>query len=362
METNVPWLHHNPVRITCGAGVFDSLGSTLPPNGRLLLVTTAGFTRRGVTGRLLDQLGADRVTVLDSITPNPELDALDLATENLRSADISGILGVGGGSVLDAAKVLGVTLPSCLNRPLDHALRRGLSHSWDVRLPVTAVPTTSGTGAEVTPFATVWDHATQRKHSLSGDSIFPTQALLDPSLTTSLPEDETVYTALDTVSHALESLWNKNRTPVSALFAVQALKLSVYAIPKILHSPIDLEGRAAMQQASLLAGLAISQTRTAIAHALSYPLTLRWDVPHGLACSFTLERIIYHYLNGQPDSPYKSIMLEARALIQGLGLRRRLGSYLTDEQLRLLFNDAPLAERAGNYELQIDSLVELIPA
>jgi len=315
-----------------------------------------------VTGRVLKQLGAGRVTILDSIMPNPELDALDVATERLRTAEIAAIIGIGGGSVLDAAKVLGVTLPSRLSRPLNQVFRGGWSHTWDVRLPVIAIPTTSGTGAEVTPFATVWDHSTQRKHSVSGELLFPTHALLDPYLTTSLPEDETVYTALDTISHGLESLWNKNRTPLSAVLAVEALRLALYAMPRIRQCPADLDGRTAMQQASLLAGLAISQTRTAIAHALSYPLTLRFDVPHGLACSFTLEKIIDHYLNDRPNSPYKSIILEVRALLRSLGLRRRLANYLNDDQLRLLLNDAPLAERAGNYELQINALEELIPA
>src|SRR5690606_20309422 len=124
--------------------------------------------------------------------------------------------------------------------PLGKVLREGRQQTWEKKIPLVAIPTTSGTGAEVTPFATVWDQSEHRKYSITGDLIFPDTAVLDPELTLSLPEKETLYPGLDAISHALESLWNVNRTPVTAGFAIQALELAVEALPTVLGNPADL--------------------------------------------------------------------------------------------------------------------------
>ncbi|MBW2083813.1 MAG: iron-containing alcohol dehydrogenase, partial [Deltaproteobacteria bacterium] len=180
------WLHHNPVRIIAGMGAISSLPELAPP-GTVLLVTTPGSTRRGMTALVQSLLGVSRVIVHDRITPNPELDDLDAATAHLRGKDIQSIVALGGGSALDAGKVFSVSLPCGMPAPLDYVLRKGNSHAWQTSLPLVAIPTTAGTGSEVTPFATVWDRAAAKKHSVTGEPVFPCYALLDPELTLSLP-------------------------------------------------------------------------------------------------------------------------------------------------------------------------------
>jgi len=350
------WTHHNPVRITAGAGILGYLRELIP-EGTALLVTTSGFTRRGMTGKIKEQLGESRVVVYDQVTPNPEIDALDQAAAQLKGRKINSIVALGGGSVMDTGKVLAVTLLSEYPKPLAHVLRQDHAYEWQARIPVIAIPTTSGTGAEVTPFATVWDSSTHKKHSVAGELIYPTNALLDPELILSLPHNETLYSALDAISHAMESLWNRNRSPVSETYALQALKLANEALPAVLEKPDDLEQRARMQQASLLAGLAISQTRTAIAHSISYPLTSHYGVPHGFACSFTLVEIWkYCCLNvgGVLDS---DIVKKTIDLLCRLNLEGELNKYLSLNDALAVAHGVIKQAMADNFTALIDDVM-----
>ncbi len=344
------------MRIVSGSGVLSQLPAFIPA-GKVLLVTTEGTTRRGLTARVKSLFGEERVLVHDRIKPNPELDTLDEATANLKGKDVRSIVALGGGSALDAGKVLSVTLPVDASRPLDHALRQGLSHSWEENLPVIAIPTTAGTGAEVTPFATVWDTLSLKKHSVAGNLVYPCYAILDPDLTLTLPYQETLYTALDTISHALESLWNRNCTTVSEPLAMQALKLAVESLPLILEDPSDLRHRAKMQHASMMAGMAISQTHTAIAHAISYPLTMKYGIPHGLACSFTLVEI-WKYCHNDKKEVLNSLIVKKTIEMMGkIDLLVYIQKYTKEANISDLIEDMFHPERANNFISFIDESV-----
>ncbi|SFC13997.1 alcohol dehydrogenase [Marinospirillum celere] len=357
---NSTWSHHNPVRILAGRGCLDLLGQEITA-GHWLLVTTAGATRRGLTQKILDLLPQVQISICDSITPNPELDYLDQLTADYRPQRIDGLIALGGGSVMDAAKVLSVTLLSELDKPLATSLREGKGQAWSKNLPVIAIPTTSGTGAEVTPFATVWDQNEHKKHSVTGDCVYPMLAVMDPELTLTLPHDETLYTGLDAISHALESLWNKNKTPVSEAWAWQALKLAIEALPVVLKEPENLDAREKMQQASHLAGLAISQTRTAIAHSISYPLTSHYGVPHGLACSFTLPALIEEYLGKKQNCTHQNLLLEAQVMLKNLKMDARLSNYLNAKELAALAKEMLNPERYANtsFECKVEEILKL---
>ncbi|BAI87870.1 alcohol dehydrogenase [Limnospira fusiformis CCALA 023] len=350
--------HYNPVKIRVGAGQLSTLPDLLSP-GLWLLVTTDGFNRRGLTTHIEALTPQTDWEVYHRVTPNPELDHLEDVITQYRQTNIQGVVAVGGGSVIDAAKVLAVTLPSPLQRPLHTVLRQGQKHHWQGQLPLIAIPTTSGTGAEVTPFATVWDATTHKKYSIVGDQVFPKMALLDPELILSLPPKQTLYTGLDAISHCLESLWNHNQTPISVAYATQGLNLALNSLPQVLDSPQNLQARAQMQQASLLAGLAISQTRTAIAHSMSYPLTSHFDVPHGLACSFTLPNIIEYYIKNCNCLQQVTLMQQIQKMLNQLNLFQHLHEYATDEQILTLKAEMFHPERAGNFQGVLnDDIVE----
>ena len=357
MSDTPSWSHHNPVRIVCAP--LETLAQHVNAH-HVLLVTTPGFVKRGVVQRVKDILVHRQVTVWDGAKPNPDLKDLDAATASLRKLDIGCVVGLGGGSALDAAKVLATTIVSPAEPTLREVFRNKAVTEWAPRLPLLAIPTTSGTGAEVTPFATVWDHEEHKKHSLAGDFVYTDMALLDATLTLTLGEEDTLYPALDAISHALESLWNKNCTLVSRAFAFQALTLSNEALPLVMEEPHNLKARQDLQNASVLAGLAISQTRTAIAHAISYELTMKYGIPHGLACSFTLPELIDDFLKSDLciDEKDQSIIINTRRMLGDLNLNRMITTYTTIDN-KFLHKKYILSDRVGNYTGGL-SPVELI--
>ncbi len=353
MPDEARWSHANPVRIRAGAGVLAELPGLLPA-GRILVVTSPGARRRGLLDGLLAAL-PDRLTICDRISPNPDLDALDGLIGESLGLGIAGVCAIGGGSAIDAAKALAACLPLGREHPLDAVLRLG-SASITSRLPLIACPTTAGTGSEVTPFATIWDGREKRKHSLNDPLLFPDIALLDPVPTLTLPPDETLYSALDAVSHALESLWNRHRTPVSIAVAAQALALIEPALPAVLVQPRNPAARVSVQQASMLAGLAISQTRTAIAHSISYPLTSHHGVPHGLACSFTLPAIIDHLAASGCVLPLDPTLLaRVRILLRRFDLPERIRRLIGADGLGRVASGMITPGRADNFILPVDT-------
>jgi alcohol dehydrogenase len=342
------WEFHHPVRIVFGKGALDSLPS-LMGRGRAVIVTTRGWTRRGLTSRL-DALAGGGAVVFADVEPNPKVDGVLAAADRIR--DCGGgdfIVAAGGGSAMDFGKALALLLaePSF---PLRDHLEAGAALAAGPALPVHAVPTTAGTGSEVTPFATLWDGADGRKYSLAGPRLFPRTAVLDPELTASLPVSETVSSGLDALSQGLESIWNRNATPISRAFAGSAVGLAVEHLPRAARPRAGIEHRERMMEASLLAGLAISGTRTALAHSMSYPLTARFGVPHGLACAFTLPALCR--FNAAADDG----RIDGLARQLGLDDSAALASALL-ELLHALGAGARLRERVPS----LDAMIRLAP-
>lgn len=355
MET---WTYYNPVRVEFGRDYAEVLAKHVP-DGRVLILSTKGNTKRGTNKIITHAIGEERVIIRDSIRSNPDIDDLDRTIYELRSEGVTSIIAIGGGSVIDAGKILGVCLPVDNKNTLDRILRGGLRQNWSNHIPVFAVPTTSGTGAEITPFATVWDNYYMRKYSIVGESVYPCEAILDPALTLTLPYEETLYTGLDTFSHSLESFWSKSRTTISLQFAISALRLAVEAFQTVLNIPDDLEGRAKMQKAALLAGLAISQGKTAVAHAISYPLTLHFGIPHGLACSFTLTSILS--LPGI-DSCFpleqSNLISKVISILESLKMKERLLPYANLKEIYKLVPEMNTKGRGDNFQIEVtESLI-----
>lgn len=334
------WGFHNPVRIIFGAGSFDELAKMV--EGRILLVTTPGFTRRGVTERVRGLIGEERLVVHDAVEPNPDLGVVEAAAHGLAGHGVSAIIALGGGSAMDTAKAFAVLLGEGGGEfSLRAHLERGAPLPSGRALPIYTIPTTAGTGAEVTPFATIWDRASEKKYSLAGPSVYPHTAILDPLLTLGLPEEETVASGLDALSQGLESIWNRRANPITIALATRAVRLALGALPRLVREPENVELRAEMLEASLLSGLAISVTRTALAHSISYPLTARYGIPHGLACSFTLPALLEYNvvtddgrladLAGQLGlAGWVELRRVLRELLLELGVAERLRRYLAE--------------------------------
>lgn len=296
MSQILKWDFYNPTHICFGLNFPQDLLPHLP-SGKMLFVTSPGSTKRGITNAIMG-MPANEIRVLDVTTSNPSFNDLLRVSTELSNYRPDYILAIGGGSVLDLAKILSYT--QAVGAPpvtdLIEILKKSGKSPQVAPLPFIAVPTTAGTGSEVTPFATIWDDENKKKYSLGTDNLFPKKALLFPALTLSLPWSVTLSTGLDALSQCLESVWNKNYTPLTAAIATEGVRLALTALPILKNKPEDLAARAQMLEASLLSGLCISRTRTAMAHAISYPLTAHYGTPHGIACSFTLVDLWEHNL------------------------------------------------------------------
>lgn len=359
MSTTDIWTHHQPIRISNGPlqeTLLASLKLILPteqikPQDSIVLITTAGFTKRGITAQLAEWLSPLKLLVIDEVTANPDIDTIDSWINHYSQHPIAAVIGLGGGSAMDAAKAMAVmqSLAKSENSPLNKLFREKSIKQPNSRLPLLLIPTTAGTGSEVTPFATIWDNRHKQKYSLTSDSVYPDVALLDASLTLTLPADETLYSGLDALSHSLESLWNKHSTPISEAYAKQAIALLATHFTTALITPSNFAARQGMQMASLLAGLAISTTKTAIAHAISYPLTSHYALPHGLACSFTLPALLEMVQSSINFAHLGDTLRQAQSLLQQLPLNEALQAKISFSQIYSHTNEMFHPDRAGNF-------------
>ena len=284
------WSYRNPVAVRFGWDALEELPALVGARDAVL-VTFPEARATGLLDRVRTQLGARLREVIDDVEPNPETSWFAARYDAFWKRHGGAVLvAVGGGSAIDTAKLLQVATPRGDYGSLFEALAAGKQPQVARAMPLIAVPTTAGTGSEVTPWATLWDRtsAIPKKYSLHVEQTWPEAALVDPALTLSAPMAVARNSALDALSHSLESIWNVNSNPVSDTLAVEAARSVIATLPALLERPREREPRIAMSRASLMAGLAFSNTRTALAHSISYEMTLRHGLPHGLACSFSL--------------------------------------------------------------------------
>ena len=196
------------------------------------------------------------------------------------------LLGIGGGSLMDTAKVLRFKPDGhdWLSRRLDVSIE----DPTFTKMPLLLASTTSGTGSEVTPTATIWDFVEQRKHSFFGPQVLANVAIADPQLCVGAPWIISRDAAIDALSHALEAIWNRNRTEETTNLAIFAAKKICHYLPLLRDELDNLEFREQLSEAALSAGLAMAKTQTALAHALSYSETLTSQKSHGQSCAYWL--------------------------------------------------------------------------
>jgi phosphonate metabolism-associated iron-containing alcohol dehydrogenase len=374
------WRYLNPVDVRFGSGVFDTLGQRL--NGRTYCLVTYDDANGGGVfadlARRVEAMVGPPAALVRNIGPNPDFRGLAESCRLYGGATrpIEAIVALGGGSVMDAAKVLAAADGSFarVQRHLETGhLETGKGSAELGGTPIIAIPTTSGTGSEVTSWATVWDTERMLKYSLASERLYPEAALVDPDLTLGLPRAITVSTGLDALSHALESIWNVNANPVSGALAETAARDVMDALPRLADDLGNAALRTRLSRASLFAGLAFSNTKTALAHALSYHLTLHHGVPHGVACSFSLPMVMRSVAGCDPtcDAALKRIFgddLAAGAahlekLLETLGVSPRA----TDHGIKAadwarLVDNALAGERGKNFIGRRESLVAELAA
>jgi alcohol dehydrogenase len=278
---------------------------------RAFLVTDPGVAANGISGLVVDALEESGIdtTVFDAVTPNPTVSDVESGAAILRelgSGDTV-VVGVGGGSAMDAAKCIALQATNG-GSATDLDFRNEPEHDG---LTVIAVPTTAGTGAETNGFGVVTDPLAGRKFYAGHDSVKPAAAILDPELTTGLPPGATAATGVDALVHALESLMSSSANPYADGLALQVIRMVHDWLPAAVEDGNDLEARSQMLLAAHLAGLAFaSGTGLGLCHALAHPLGARVEAVHGLALGAVLPGVLRFNLATSADK----LALVARSL------------------------------------------------
>lgn len=297
-----------PVKTYFGTGVVWQHRQAMKGLGqKALLVTGKNSAKRSGAYQAmiqsLDDLGTAYV-LFDEIEENPSAATVLRAAEFGRSEGVDFVIGIGGGSPMDGAKAIAMCI---VNPSLTEATLFGQPPLAAV--PVVAVPTTSGTGSEVTPYAILTDHLDQSKKNL-GQSIYPKVAYLDPRFTDSLSPEVTRHTAVDAFTHLAEGFLNTNASAVSDALAIRGFKVFGRCLSALDEGQISQGLREDLMLASMLAGMVIAQTGTSLPHGLGYALTYHHGLPHGLANGLVFSA----YLEVFKDKTKLSEMLAALGL------------------------------------------------
>ncbi len=283
------WDFMTATRIVYGLDSLNRLGEETARLGRhALLMTGHGSARRsGALDQAISILRAAgvSVTIYEGVEPDPTFATVNAAADLARHAGCDVIVGLGGGSAVDAAKaVAGIAR---WPYPVEdyYYTDRVLPGKG---LPFVAVPTTAGTGAEVTKNAVLSDPAHALKQSLRGDYLLADVALVDPALTVSMSPGVTAATGGDALTQAIESYVSKNASPLTDALAAQAIQLIGRSLRRAYHDGTDIAARTDVALGSLLAGMALTNARLGAVHGLAHPLGVRFGLPHGLVCALLL--------------------------------------------------------------------------
>jgi alcohol dehydrogenase class IV len=280
---------------------------------KVFVVTDPGVRASGIVDTIvtvLDQAAID-FSIYDQVTADSGSTLICEAVDKLKAGRADLVVGVGGGSALDTAKAV-AALATNPGSPLDYV---GLHKVTNKPLPVVAIPTTAGTGSEVSLWSVFTDDARKLKVAIGGLLLYPTVALCDPELTMELPAALTASTGMDALAHAVECYTNKACQPISAALALQAIELIGKHLPNAVLNGRDRESRYAMLLGSTMAGMAMNPTRLGLAHALAMPLG-SWSlkIPHSIAIAVTLPLVMHFNFPAAPER----FARVARALGQGV--------------------------------------------
>jgi len=264
--------------------IFDKLGS------RILFITDKGLMSLKLTEPTINELSKmGKVKIFDDVEADPSKKTLLKAIEIGKKFNATGVVGFGGGSSMDVAKLTALILGS--NEDIEKAW--GVENAKGPRLPLALVPTTAGTGSEVTPVSII-TVGEEEKKGVSSHLILPDLAILDPDLTLGLPAATTAATGIDAMVHAIEaySSSNKNNNIISKMLSIEALKLLGGSIEKAVEDGSNVEARGNMLIGAMLAGKAFANSPVAAVHALAYPIGGTFHISHGLSNSLVLPYVL----------------------------------------------------------------------
>lgn len=301
MDLSRQYTFHAPTRIIFGNAAVQATGRELALLGAksALVVTDKGVVNAGLLDAVLASIAASDVktTVFDTVEPNPSITTVESAFAAYQSAGCNALIAVGGGSPMDVAKAVGIlatnggAISDYEGKP--DAVRNDLP-------PFLCVPTTCGTGSEVTPFAVITDEERHWKMSIASAREIPRVAIIDPDLFVKMPAALIAATGMDAMTHAIESFTNQDAQPFADALDIYAIRLiGRYLRPAVANG--NREAMAHMAIAATMAGIGFSQNRLGIVHAISHPVTSYVGTPHGVANAILLPYVLEYNMIGAAD-------------------------------------------------------------
>lgn len=288
-----------PNRLTFGAGCLAEALTYLGglPSRCIHIVHSPSLA--AVVDRMKEALIIAGCSLTTNPVPagEPTIAAFNSALARARAANPGCIVGIGGGSALDLAKLLAAFVRN--DQDIEDTFGIGLLSSRDCHL--VCIPSTSGTGSEVSPNAILLDEPAQLKKGVISPHLVPDAAFIDPTLTHSVPPAVTAYTGLDALTHCIEAYTNRFAHPLVDLYALEGIRLCARFLCRAVHNPNDAEAREAMSRASLYGGLCLGPVNTAAVHALAYPLGGEFHLPHGLSNAILLPAVFRFNAEASPE-------------------------------------------------------------
>jgi len=289
---------YNPVHLVFGSGTVANIGSLVREHGGTALIVTgrSSMKKTGVLDRVvgsLDEAGLESM-VFDQVEPNPSFPTVDAGAEMAKECDL--VIGLGGGSPMDAAKAIAIAAAN--NRPIadfydgEEPLRS---------MPIFAIASTAGTGSEVDRYFVLTDPTSKEKHGWGHRSTYPEAAIVDPEVMATMPARLTAATGLDAFFHALEASISLKATPLSDLYAREALRRIIGSLPMAYRNGDDMAARSSMALASTLAGMAIDAGRVTMLHGLEHPVSGHFDVAHGAGLAALSVAYVEHVGRACPE-------------------------------------------------------------
>ncbi|MFQ5867288.1 MAG: iron-containing alcohol dehydrogenase [bacterium] len=311
------YIFYSPTRIIFGEGTLKRVGEEVGKFGQRALIVTgkSSSKKSGSLEEVINSLTSNnlRVEVFNKVEPDPSIETVEEGAKVAKECGVDVVIGLGGGSPMDAAK--GIALLMTNKGELINYF--GADKVKEPALPIFAIPTTAGTGSEVTKYAVITDRKKMLKQIISSPLISPKLAILDPLLTLSMPASLTANTGMDALSHAIEGYVSTQANPVGDILALKSIALIAEALPGAISQPENLKIREKMLFASMLAGMVISSAGAGIIHGMGYSISLFYGAPHGLANALLMPEVMEFNLVANPIK-YRNIAEAMGKRVEGL--------------------------------------------
>jgi alcohol dehydrogenase len=347
-SSDLSFLFTSPTKVVFGMGASGDVGLELAALGcrKALVVTDGVLQKTDMVSKIVGSLGAACAGVFSDVPHDSDVHAVDAGAQYGRAREADSIVSIGGGSVIDTAKGIAIVLTEG-GSLLDHQGYQLLSRR---QTPHVCIPTTAGTGSEVTYFAVIKDHENKRKMIFGDHHIIPDVAILDPVLTAGLPPLLTAATGLDAFSHGLEALTSAQREPVSDALGLHAIRLITKHLPAAVSNGSDMVARGQMLIAATLAGAAFSNAQVGLLHAIAHVVGARHGVHHGTANAIAMPHVVR--FNNDVVADRHRLVADAMGVdVRGMseeaaGLRaaEAISAFVAEVGLPLTFREAGVPE------------------